>query len=303
MHGQANIVNQLTRLYQAVVPNRIRKGLHNRWYVRHSQRWEQIKGTSGSVIHRLGIGSRMKLYGDSRLCEMIYFGYFEMDTRLFFEAFLRPEDVFLDIGANVGLFTLCAAKTVGRNGHVYAFEPCSQTFSRLQENVLLNALQNVECHQIALGSENGTADLTIAGDGYDAWNSLGKPYMGGTARQEKVRTLTLDTFVQDKKLVGKITAMKIDVEGWESHVLAGAETLLSRPDAPLLCVEFTEKAAANAGSSCTDLYRMLESFGYELFELPDGNGNLVPFPLRTPFPDVNLIATKDKAMVRQRLLG
>ena len=298
-----NLSNFVNRAYETLIPKRIRTGLHNRWYVHHSERWQQIKGTPKSLIHRIGNGTRMRLYGDSRLCEMIYFGYFEMETREFFDAFLRPGDVFLDIGANVGLFTLGAARIVGKSGRVHAFEPCSQTFGRLLENVKLNGLDNVDCHQIALGNENGEAELSIAGDGYDAWNSLGSPYMGGVATRETVNTMTLDSFVQKQGLAGSITAMKIDVEGWESNVLNGADVLLSSPDAPLICIEFTEEAAANAGSSCADLYHMLEGFGYQLFEVCDRSGVIVPFPLRDPFPNVNLIATKDKALLGQRLSG
>jgi len=303
MLNSAKIMNRLLGLYEALVPNRIRVGLHNRWYVRHSLRWQQIKGTPNSIIQRLGNGTRMRLYGDSRLCEMIYFGYFEMDTRVFFDAYLRPGDIFLDIGANVGLFTLGAAKVVGKSGRVHAFEPCSQTFGRLVENIQLSGLGNIAPHQIALGNETGEAELSIAGDGYDAWNSLGRPYMGGTATREMVKTLTLDSFAQKHELHGRITAIKIDVEGWEAQVMAGANFLLSREDAPLLCVEFTEEAAANAGSSCADLYHMLEDYGYQLFEVPDRGGNLMPFPLQDPFPNVNLIATKDKRLLQNRLAG
>jgi FkbM family methyltransferase len=290
-------------IYEALVPKRIRVGVHNRWHAHRSERWQQIKGTSRSLIHRLGNGTRMRLYGDSRLCEMIYFGYFEIETRAFFEAFLRPGDIFLDIGANIGLFTLGAAKIVGNLGRVHSFEPCLQTFNRLLENLELSAVTNAECHQIALGSENGEAELSIAGGGYDAWNSLGTPYMGATATKELVQSMTLESFVQKHALLGRISAVKMDVEGWESHVLAGAASLFSRADAPLLCVEFTEEAAANAGSSCEDLYRMLEGFGYQLFEVGDRSGKLIPFPLRNPFPNVNLIATKDKEFLRNRLAG
>ena len=288
------------RAYETIVPQRIRKGLHNRAWVRNKARWDAIRGTPQSVVRSLGGGVRLNLYGDSRLCEMLYFDQFEPETRCFLDAYLRSGDVFLDIGANVGLYTVAAARTVGAAGEIHAFEPCSQTFSRLQENVRLNALPQVSCHRLALSDANEEAQLSIAKDGFDAWNSLGKPYMGEDGGQETVQTVTLDSFVSQHRLAGRITAMKIDVEGWENQVLAGAEKLLSAENAPALCVEFTEQAAQLAGSSCDALYRALEKFGFQMFTVGDTPETVVPFANCDPFPNVNLLALKDPAAARAR---
>ena len=288
------------RAYKSIVPQRIRKGIHNRSWLRHRAKWEAIRSTPKSLTRSLGGGVRLKLYGDSRLCEMLYFDQFEPETRCFLDAYLRSGDVFLDIGANVGLYTIAAARTVGVCGEVHAFEPCAQTFSRLEENVRLNALRNVSCHRLALSDTNAEAQLSIAKDGFDAWNSLGKPYMGEDGGQETVQTVTLDSFVSQHRLENRITAMKIDVEGWENQVLAGAEKLLSAPNAPALCIEFTEQAAQLAGSSCAALYRTLERLGFQMFTVGDTPETVVPFALCDPFPNVNLLALKDAAAVRAR---
>ncbi|HYR58741.1 MAG TPA: FkbM family methyltransferase [Chthoniobacteraceae bacterium] len=289
------------RVYETIVPPAIRTGLHNRWFARHSARWDKVRNTPGAVVSRVAPGVRMKLYGDSLLCEMLYFGDFEPDTRAFFDAWLRPGDVFLDVGANVGLYTLTAARIVGPRGHVHAFEPCSQTFERLAENVQLNRFRNIACHRVALSHENAEAQLTLANAGFDAWNSLGKPYMGETTGCETVTTVTLDSFTSEHALSGRNCAVKIDVEGWENQVLAGAREFLEGDGAPLLCVEFTEEAAALAGSSCSGLYRTLEELGYEMFSVSADPAEIRPFPLRDSFPNVNLLAAKDLAAVRARL--
>ena len=295
----------LTRLaqcaYETIVPNRIRKGLHNRAWLRNRARWDGIRGTSKSLVRSLGGGVRLNLYGDSKLCEMLFFDQFEPETRCFLDAYLRPGDVFLDIGANVGLYTIAAARIVGAGGEVHAFEPCSQTFSRLEENVRLNGLRGVSCHRLALSDSNAEAQLSIAKDGFDAWNSLGKPYMGEPGGHETVQTVMLDSFVSHHRLDGRITAMKIDVEGWENQVLAGAERLLSAPNAPALCVEFTEEAAQLAGSSCAALYQTLERLGFQMFTVGDTPESVVPFANCDPFPNVNLLALKDPATARARL--
>lgn len=287
--------------YEAVVPKGIRTGLHNRWFVRRTASWNKIRNTPGSIVSRVGDGLRMRLFGDSLLCEMLYVGSFEAETRGFFEAFLRAGDAFLDVGANVGLYSLVAARIVGRRGLVHAFEPCQKTFERLSGNVSLNRLENVTCHQLALSHENASAELTLAKGGFDAWNSLGRPYMGEAAGRETVTTMTLDTFAENHGLAGRVTAMKIDVEGWEYQVLAGAGELLSRDDAPVLCIEFTEEAAQLSDSSCAALYQRLEELGYRMFTVGPKPEDLQPFPARDPFPHVNLVATKDLAAVQARL--
>ena len=288
------------RVYETIVPHRIRKGIHNRRWVHNRDKWAAIRGTPKSITRSLGGGVRLKLYGDSRLCEMLYFDQFEPETRRFLDAYLRSGDVFLDIGANVGLYTIAAARIVGAEGAVHAFEPCSQTFSRLTENVRINALPHVFCHRLALSDTNAEAQLSIAKDGFDAWNSLGKPYMGEDGGQETVQTVTLDSFVSQHRLAGRITAMKIDVEGWENQVLAGAEKLLSAPNAPALCVEFTEQAAQLAGSSCNALYQTLERYGITMFTVSDTPETVIPFANCDPFPNVNLLALKDPAAARAR---
>lgn len=287
--------------YETFVPRFIRIGLHNRWFTRRSNRWQLIRNTPGSVVSRTAPGVRMKLYGDSLLCELLYFDDFEPETRHFFDAYLRPGDTFLDIGANIGLYTLAAARRVGNRGQVHAFEPCSQTFDRLTDNVQLNGVRNVTCHKVALSFENAKAELTLAKGGFDAWNSLGKPYMGETEGCETVTTVTLDSFAQTHALPGRNCTIKIDVEGWENQVLAGAEDFLSGSDAPLLCVEFTEEAALLAGSSCGELYRTLERLGYAMYNVSSRPEEIEPFPFRETFPNVNLIATKDIDAVRARL--
>jgi FkbM family methyltransferase len=295
------LVRAAIRAYEALVPGFIRVRVHNRWFTHRSNRWQSIRNTPGSVVSPIAPGVKMKLYGDSLLCELLYFDNFEPETRHFFDAYLRPGDTFLDIGANIGLYTLAAAHLVGRHGCVHAFEPCSQTFDRLMDNVQLNGLRNVACHKVALSFENAKAELTLANGGFDAWNSLGKPYMGETTGCEVVTTVTLDSFAREQGLTGRNCTLKIDVEGWENQVLAGAEQFLSGDDAPVLCVEFTEEAAVLAGSSCPELYRTLERLGYQMFNVSSKADEVQPFPFREIFPNVNLIATKDIDAVRARL--
>jgi FkbM family methyltransferase len=292
--------NGIKRIYRAIVPRKIRANTHAIRASVRRLRWEVVKQIGSHLCKQVEPGLKIKLYGDSVLCEMIYYWEFEHETREFLKARLRPGDIFLDVGANVGLYTLIASVWVGPTGHVHAFEPASNTHRRLADNVRLNRLSNVTCHSVALSDTSGQATLTVAQDGYDAWNSLGKPCLGNDLDTEIVGTVTLDDFVDQHGLAGRIRAIKIDVEGWETRVLSGGIKTLSGPDSPVLVVEFTEQAAALAGSSCSECYDTLRELGYQVFCFGAEPDRIVELARCEAFPNINVIATKNLAeLVRQ----
>jgi FkbM family methyltransferase len=266
-------------------------------------RWACVAGRPRRFVTRLQPGVRIRLYGDSELCRLIYCRYFEESERAFLNRFLRPRDIFVDVGANIGLFTLIAASRIGQHGSVIAFEPTAVTHARLIDNVRLNQLTNVKCVKSALSDQDSQLDLARSNDGFDAWNSFAEPTAGAAISYEKVEAVRWDRYASDNDLSGKVTMMKIDVEGWESKVMAGGKESFSRADAPVLQVEFTDSAAKAAGSSCRILYKFLESLGYQMFIYDMDQNRLLPESLREQYPYVNLIAAKDPSFVNDRLCG
>jgi FkbM family methyltransferase len=263
--------------------------------------WESQVGRREWVDARIQRGVRMRLFFDSHLAKRIYCEYFEWAELQFLNAFLRSGDVFVDIGANTGLYTLIAAHRVGDGGYVHAFEPSCETYQRLLTNVLLNRVANVYCHRLAISDRTGEAQMAISLDGFDAFDSLAQPIRGNEYRLETITCTKWDTFAVGHGLVGRVTMMKIDVEGWESRVLGGGYDTLRQPDAPVLQVEFCDETCVSAGTSCTDLYRVLEDLGYQVFAYESRNHTIVPAPLRETYPYVNLIAAKDPEQVVARL--
>jgi FkbM family methyltransferase len=213
---------------------------------------------------------------------------------------LNTNDTFVDIGANIGLFSLIASKSVGSAGLVLAFEPASVTYNRLLENIALNNFKNIRPFQFALSDTNGHAELQILSNGYDAWNSLSTPPLGAEVQVESVETQTLDSCFERERIPFPVL-MKVDVEGWEVPVLRGAKKLLSDPNAPCLIVEFTEQNARNAGFSCHELYDLLVFYGYKLFTYDAAQNRLIPESRRASYPYVNVIATKSEELVMNRL--
>lgn len=258
-------------------------------------------GQNWNFVSELQPGLKIRLHGDSELCHLIYCRHFESNEREFLNRFLRPGDVFVDVGANIGLFTLIAAERAGPQGKVLSFEPTAKTFGRLVENVRLNNFNNVECLKLAVSESRGHVQLSQCGDGRDAWNSLATPVLDSSFRTELVEAVDWDEFARERDLVGSVTMMKIDVEGWESRVLAGGKQFFSRSDAPVLQVEFTDEAAGAAGSSCRALYDCLQSYGYKMFLYDAGKRRLVAESKREKYPYLNLLAAKDPEFVELRL--
>ena len=162
----------------------------------------------------------------------------------------------MDIGANVGLYSVIADQCVGPTGSVWAFEPSSESFARLQRNLSLNRVQSVTTTKVALSEKSsGKAVLKrdalhADGDRYlDLQGQPSSPPAGGEAGDaEVVEILTLDEWVAGQPLAReRVDFIKMDIEGGEFSVFKGArETLLRNRDIVLM-FECNRKTCARFG--------------------------------------------------------
>jgi len=172
---------------------------------------------------------------------------------------LCPGDLFIDIGANIGYYTLDAAHRVGTNGRVYAFEPSLGEFARLCENIQINGIQNVLAYNVALSSNNGEASLAIA-PFHTGLHKLMSSIPPGWS-QRLVPLATGDALLGH--LIGQdIAGIKLDVEGAELLVLKGLRQLLASSKIDWLVVEITPRYLAQFGDTAEALYAYLEVLGY-----------------------------------------
>lgn len=146
-----------------------------------------------------------------------WLGGYESDKQRMMAQHIKPGDIFYDIGANVGFYTLFAALFVQNTGCVYAFEPFPQNASWVEKHVTLNNLKNVEVFRLAIADFNGESQFQEG-----ATDGVGKIDAKGNV---KVEVAALDTLIAQGKLK-PATILKIDVEGAEYDVLKGAEHLL-----------------------------------------------------------------------------
>lgn len=181
------------------------------------------------------------------------------------EACLVPGDLFVDVGANVGLYATWGAKIVGPTGSVVAFEPVPQTRTWLKKICVENQLDHVDILACAAGADEGKASMHTV-EGASGLSRL----VAGTTGTLDVEITTLDHVLVDREP----SLIKIDVEGHELSVLKGASETLKRTRVPVVF----ETPESGGGSGTFDCIRMLERVGYRMFALtPKGVRHLEGF--------------------------
>lgn len=206
---------------------------------------------------------RMKLRRSTYLGGLIYWnGYQSKNELILLERLLEPDMTFVDIGANMGEFTLFAAKRLPR-GEVIAFEPQQAIFELLQENVKLNQFQQVTLYQAALSDHTGRAPIYTAVETeiHGALNEGLASLYESAYRGEVIGEVDLYRLDDILATCARVDIIKIDVEGAELSVLRGAVNIL-RQHRPLLLIEVNEDGLVAAGHTSNDLLGFLSGLGY-----------------------------------------
>lgn len=240
------------------------------------QLWERVVRRPWTI--RLGDASRLRLYPHSVVAAFVlYYRIHDYEDLSFVRAYLRPGDLFVDVGANVGVYSLWAAET--EEVQVVAFEPSSATYTRAIENVELNELADrVHVIRKAVGADPGEVRLTT---GQDALNRV---IDDGEIGSEPVEQTTLDA-----ELCGRPPALiKIDVEGGEVDVLRGARASILR-HRPALLVEVNDPKG---------LADLLDELGYRMWSYDPESRTLSP---TTPAPNANVLALADVDVASARV--
>lgn len=183
---------------------------------------------------------------------------------------LHSGDVVLDIGANVGWFSLLAAKCIGRAGRVHAFEPRPQTAAMLRRTIADNALRKqVSVWEFALSDQAG--DVTLQWE--RGTDNPGHTFLAGAADSERgdlesarATAVVLDEFLPDVAP----DFVKIDVEGAEPKALAGARNALLRRRPAIISELYPEQLQSVSGVTASRFIAQLEELGYMCFRLEDG---------------------------------
>lgn len=211
--------------------------------------------------------------------KIFWSGSYSQNELAILGSYLAKDDVFIDIGANIGLFTLLAAKKLSE-GQVYSFEPVSTVFENLFNNVSANGFTH-RCSLFKFGLSDSKSVMKIylpnQLDDHGTFNEGMATLFGekeGWGTEETVSLITLDSFVQQQELK-RIDFVKIDIEGAELMALRGARQTL-KTFRPKLLLEVNEGTCSRAGYQGLDILKYLKQFGCYSFYLIGKNGKLTP---------------------------
>jgi len=182
-------------------------------------------------------------------------------------ALLGPGAVFVDIGANIGFFTLLAAARVGPKGRVHAFEARADNLALLRRSVEDNGFTNVEVHQCAVSDRAGSLAFFASGTWYSNGRIVGDDEPG-SERLPRVPAVTLDEALAEAP---RVDVVKMDIEGAEARALAGMRRLLQR-HRPVLLTEFSPDLLRISSGVEPPAYLAALAEAHRLFVLPAEGG-------------------------------
>ena len=218
----------------------------------------------GAVLQHSINGINYELHIDDWIQSQLYFlNEYEMPEIKALGRFLNDGDVFVDIGANIGLFTLNAANLVGESGNVIAFEPFKLNWNSLKKNVSMNRYSSVKIENMAIGEKNGEISLYYD----DSESNLGMVSFKekGHSIKESIESITLDTYIENQSIT-KIDFIKLDIEGGEFNALKGMIETLNRFKPTLLIEILNDEFYKDNNDS---IENFLSNLGYSKFFIDD----------------------------------
>lgn len=216
--------------------------------------------------------------------ELVFRGYYELPEENFLKRFVKSGDWVVDVGANVGSFSLLAAQLVGPFGRVFSFEPNPRPSELMSRSLVINWMhERVVQRRVAVGDRAGIVELSFIS------NRLGDAQVDHQEVRGLARSQTLRLLDQEQPVFIKvpcvrlddefpidlpIKVLKIDVEGNEGQVLAGAARLVSRRCIDFIVLEMLHEAAGLRWDETLAQVQQITSWGYKVCTLTD-DGSLV----------------------------
>ena len=211
----------------------------------------------------------------------LYSGLLEFDEMGLLIHFLRENDLFFDIGANVGIYTLLASGLKGAVSH--SFEPLPETFSILKGNIAINNLEGkTVLHNVGVGEEQGVLEFSAD---LDTENAV----VTGDYKGKKVKVPIINLDQEVGHVIDRATMIKIDTEGFEDKVLAGAASILSNSHVKVILVEMNNAEKISA---------LLTAAGFQPNTYDAINRKLTPVKSST---QPNIIFVRDLPFVNERI--
>jgi len=247
--------------------------IFRRWRVsrRHPRRRIEVLGLPPfeMTVHR-----RFDRYVSYSIHEL---GQWEPFETSIVKRLLSPGDTFVDIGANIGWYTLVAALLVGQSGRVFAFEPDAENFAILRHNVRHNlrgaARRSVTLERRAASDRIGAGRIFLSSDNMGDHRIYPSP---GVVASEKIREVRLDRYF--RQVSSRLSVAKVDTQGAEPRVYKGARERFLK-DRPILVSEFWPFGMDASGRSADEVLDFFDALDAQCFVIDEGSEKLLPIRL------------------------
>ena len=214
-------------------------------------------------------GLKLRIYPKNEVFRALFVrGIYDPNLIVTVNTLLHKGGTFIDVGANMGYFSLLASKVVGEDGRILAIEPSSRDFTRLVDNVNINHLSNINPYRLAISDKKGTTKLSVACEERSSLNTLGTSFgFKGIEKVaiEDVETDTIDAIVE-KEGIKSVDVLKIDIEGSEMVALQGAKNTIEKYR-PVILLGTNEGALSACGVDIKDLKALLKELRYKSYVL------------------------------------
>jgi len=193
--------------------------------------------------------------------QLFWYGYYEKEVGELLKRVVKPGDVFLDLGANIGYFSLLVAHD-SPSVKVISFEPVAGLFQNMNNNVSLNNIKNISTINAAVGEINEEKELFVSAPDNLGMSSFHQPE-NFSGKTERVRVVTIDNWFKTAGL-SEIDIIKLDIEGSELAALKGMKEVLQQQK-PVLIVEINPGTLSMFNLKPSDIYDHLKQFHFEGF--------------------------------------
>ena len=201
----------------------------------------------------------------------MYFGSYALLVIETMKRFLKPGDVFIDVGANIGYLSAAGAELVGVRGEVHCFEPVPAYFERLRRLAELNPEYRIVANPCAAGEKPGVSTIYVTRE--PGQSTLVPRYKTGPeiVTTADVSVVRLDSYIVSRR-IGRIALIKIDVEGFELPVLKGLRGYLEQSThRPAIICEIAPRAYPLMGRRVPELVSFMAKYGYSARDLIDNS--------------------------------
>jgi len=199
---------------------------------------------------------------ENRIC---FFGEWEPNVTALFQKLVLPGDTVIDVGANIGYFTVLSSILTGSEGRVYSFEPSAETRSRLLKNLALNGIQNV--HVVAAGAWNEQGNAKLNTHPVDRGGSSIR-VIDDSSEFEEISLTRIDTTVKSDEW-SNVRLIKIDVEGAECHAAQGMQDILNAQTDIVVIIEVENPKLQDFGKSAAELLSFFTNQGFYAYRIPN----------------------------------